>query len=171
MKKGIRSCKNGFTLIELLVVVAIIGVLSSVVLASLNSARIKARDARRKSDIHQIQLALNLYYSDNGRYPQAAGCAYDVNCYTYSTAGANWIPALSSYIAQIPIDPINNISGPWWTGQYSYAYGNVRSDGRFDLVAQLENTSDPDRCQLKQYIFKWTGVSWCGGYSPYIYAP
>lgn len=59
---------KGFTLIELLVVIAIIGLLSSVVLASLSSARIKSRDARRKSDLKQIQTALELYYDKYGTY-------------------------------------------------------------------------------------------------------
>lgn len=60
--------QSGFTLIELLVVIAIIGILSSVVLASLNSARVKARDARRVGDIKQIQVALELYFDANGFY-------------------------------------------------------------------------------------------------------
>jgi prepilin-type N-terminal cleavage/methylation domain-containing protein len=64
--------RRGFTLIELLVVIAIIGILSSVVVASLNSARKKARDARRVDEVKQIQLALDLYYDANGgKYPQA----------------------------------------------------------------------------------------------------
>ena len=67
-----KHSSKGFTLIELLVVIAIIGILSSVVLASLNSARQKARDARRISDIKQIQLALELYADSNGgAYPTA----------------------------------------------------------------------------------------------------
>lgn len=62
--------QRGFTLIELLVVIAIIGILSSVVVASLNSARQKARDARRVDDIKQVQLALDLYFDANaGKYP------------------------------------------------------------------------------------------------------
>ena len=60
---------RGFTLIELLVVIAIIGILSSVVLASLNTARVKARDTRRVSDIKSIQLALEFYYDTVGYYP------------------------------------------------------------------------------------------------------
>lgn len=62
---------RGFTLIELLVVIAIIGILSSIVLASLNSARQKSRDARRIGDIKQLQLALEMYYDSNNGYPSS----------------------------------------------------------------------------------------------------
>ena len=84
--------KSGFTLIELLVVIAIIGILSSVVLASLNSAREKSRDARRVSDIKQVQLALELYFDDNGGYPIAASYA----ALDLSTGG---------YMPSMPVDP------------------------------------------------------------------
>lgn len=66
-----KQNQKGFTLIELLVVVAIIGLLSSVVLISLNSARSKARDAKRISDVNQIGKALEGYYNDNASYPAA----------------------------------------------------------------------------------------------------
>ena len=65
-----KKQKRGFTLIELLVVIAIISLLSSIVFASLNSARNKARVARAASDLRQIVNALALYQSDNnGNYP------------------------------------------------------------------------------------------------------
>lgn len=58
-----------FTLVELLVVVSIIGLLTSIVIASLNSSRTKARDSRRVSDIREIRSALELYYTDVREYP------------------------------------------------------------------------------------------------------
>lgn len=61
--------KKGFTLIELLVVIAIIGILSSVVVVSLQSARVKARDAKRIADVDAIKSALSLYYDSNLSYP------------------------------------------------------------------------------------------------------
>jgi prepilin-type N-terminal cleavage/methylation domain-containing protein len=65
--------KKGFTLIELLVVIAIIGLLSSVVLASLNSARAKSRDGARVQTVSQVKNALELYYDENKHYPIYSG--------------------------------------------------------------------------------------------------
>ena len=65
MKKN----KSGFTLIELLVVIAIIGLLSTLSILALNQARARARDAKRVSDIRQIQTALEMYYDAASKYP------------------------------------------------------------------------------------------------------
>ncbi len=69
----VKSNKKGFTLIELLVVIAIIGLLSTLAVVALNSARQKSRDSKRVADIKQVQTALELYFADstNG-YPAAA---------------------------------------------------------------------------------------------------
>ena len=77
--------QKGFTLIELLVVIAIIGLLSTLAVVALNNARSKSRDARRLSDIKQIQTALELYYNDAGGYPAAitAGSALSSGTVTY----------------------------------------------------------------------------------------
>lgn len=77
---------KGFTLIELLVVIAIIGLLSSVVLASLNSARAKGRDARRVSDLQEISKALEFYYDKYGYYP-----TYGVSSNGEGSDRSDWI--------------------------------------------------------------------------------
>jgi prepilin-type N-terminal cleavage/methylation domain-containing protein len=96
-----KMSARGFTLIELLVVIAIIGVLATVVLASLNTARRKSRDARRLSDIKQIQLALELYFDGvgGGNYPlgDAAVCSATVQYGTQVLA--------PNYITTVPRDP------------------------------------------------------------------
>lgn len=113
---------RGFTLIELLVVIAIIGILSSVVLASLNSARLKGRDARRISDIKQLQLALELYYDANQSYPAAA--------YTNGNASTSLAALVSgNFISSIPNDPTNTGS------TYVYSYGSADSAGAACTVA------------------------------------
>lgn len=66
-----KNNKAAFTLIELLVVIAIIGILSTLAVVSLQGARAKARDAKRITDIRQMQTALELYYTDWNEYPSA----------------------------------------------------------------------------------------------------
>lgn len=117
--------RKGFTLIELLVVIAIIGLLSSVVLASLSTARSRARDATRASDIHQIQVALELYYTANGYYPPSGGASSPNSGWTNSN-DSSWTTfknTIAPYMATVPNDPQQSTSG--WAGTtatYTYAY-------------------------------------------------
>jgi len=119
--QNIQSNK-AFTLIELLVVIAIIGILSSVVLASLNTARAKGRDARRVSDIKQIQLALELYADQNfGKYP------------TTLCTGTGCIAP--TYISTLPTDPSAGAS-------YKYAaLGTGTNCTGYHLGAVLEQSN------------------------------
>src|SRR5476651_2278286 len=89
MHKGfIKASKRGFTLIELLVVIAIIGILSSIVLVSLNSARVKGTDTRTLSDVQQMRTWLETQYNGTG-YPvlngQNGNCNTAANIITNAT--------------------------------------------------------------------------------------
>ena len=90
MRKIFKS--QGFTLIELLVVIAIIGLLAAIVMVSLNSARAKARDAQRKSDITNFSLALEMYY-DAQTTP------------SYPTTAQGLAVLATTYMPRIPADP------------------------------------------------------------------
>jgi len=106
-----QKASAGFTLIELLVVIAIIGLLASIILASLNTARVKSRDARRVADMNQIRNAIELYNDDNKHYPNTNGTwtSFDAPSYMnnaiISPAAANLTAALSPYLPVAPKDP------------------------------------------------------------------
>ena len=95
-----KKIARGFTLIELLVVIAIIGILASIVLASLDSARIKSRDARRLADIDAIKKALTIYNNDNSGYPVSVATTTITGSDTLSTT----LKAANA-ISSVPFDP------------------------------------------------------------------
>lgn len=128
MDKSFKTTRQGFTLIELLVVIAIIGILASIVLASLNSARIKSRDARRVADIKQIQLALELYFDANRSYPTGTAAL-----------------ATGGFMPTIPTDP---------AGSAAYGYQSITSLSTltacaaepclfYHLMANIEEDTNP----------------------------
>ncbi len=117
MKKRLQ----GFTMIELIVVIAILGLLSTIGLVSFRTAQIKGRDAQRKSDLTQIQKALEIYYNDYGYYPTD----------DYPASGSFADAKGTLYMKEIPEDPKFS----------TYPYF---SDGTFYILyARLENSQDP----------------------------
>lgn len=107
-----RTQKAGFTLIELLVVIAIVGVLSGVVLQSLNSARAKARDAQRLTEIDQINKALELAATGGtNALPSTEGNYYCLGDTTLAACGFNISATLNTLVQnnlankKIPLDP------------------------------------------------------------------
>lgn len=120
-----NKIKAGFTLVELLVVVAIIGVLTTLVLANFNAARDRARDVERKSDLDQIKKALRMYYNDNTSYPAAGALTW----------GSEFSSGSMVYMKALPEDP---------DSAKTYVYTLDVSGHDFCLVATLDNTADGD---------------------------
>lgn len=117
---------KGFTLIELLVVIAIISVLASLLMANFVGIRQRGRDAERKSDLRQIQAALELYRADNGLYPtELAACG---SIFEYDT-GTSTV----TYMQEVPCDPLS---------EDDYTYTSDQST--YTIYACIENANDSD---------------------------
>lgn len=91
--------KKGFTLIELLVVIAIIGLLSTLSIVALNTARARARDAKRVADVKQVQTALELVYNEDSSYPGSVTAAGTITSDATSTVYMGVVPT-----APLPYD-------------------------------------------------------------------
>lgn len=119
------SKAKGFTLIELLIVVSIISLL---VLAGFFLARsqyLKGRDARRKSDIHKIQEAVEEYEKDHDCYPQPE--------LVYCQPGTGLIP----YLSKVPCDPATG-------DKYYYENDNPNCAKWYRIFILLDNLNDKD---------------------------
>lgn len=135
---------KGFTLIELIVVVGIVAILSSFLIAILNPVEQlhKANDGRRKSDLAQIQRALEQYYQDNGSYPNnATSCTYGIrgtNVYGPTDDCIEWGQDWQPYMNVVPKEPLTGRTYVYYVGSNQQSYW---------LYASLERgSSDPQAC-------------------------
>lgn len=113
--------RAGFTLIELLVVIAIIGLLSSVVFASLDGARNRARDARKEADLNSLMKAIALYHDDHNDLPinRTPTCSCWCQVGTTQHNGGYCLQELvdGGYVSELPVSPDNH-------RYYYYDYGS-----------------------------------------------
>ncbi len=143
--------KNGFTLIEMLVVVSLIGVLTTLVAANLNSARERARDTQRKSDLRNLETALRLYYQDYQAFPGNGSGGEIYGCGSLGTSvcspawGGTWSAGTNTYMSKMPKDPLPD---------QSYKYTASVDKESYTLDSCLENKSD-DKGQAT------TDLTWC----------
>jgi type II secretion system protein G len=146
---GAKS-QRGFTLIELLVVISIIGLLASVVLASLNSARAKARDAKRISEFKQVQVALAFYFDKYGTYPNVSPVTTNPWTDNFNSMAQQLVT--EGFLGSVPQSPINS----------AYNYYNYGGSVGGLLVTTLEAAAPtvvgyPGTCR------PWPpAVNWCG---------
>ena len=124
----ISNFQDGFTLLELLIVIALIGVLASALVLAINpnTQLERARDSQRKSDLRNIQTALELYYEDNKSYP------------TTISFGQPVLP----YMAKAPQDPRSPT--------YTYRYEQELSGQGYQLYAVLERCKSSTSCNDRQ---------------------
>ena len=133
-----KKPKNGFTLVELLVVIAIIGVLASVVLVSLSAARMKARDTRRKEDMHQLATAILLYKDTNNE-------AVPINS---NTITGDWDEAfktqMTPHMSQLPVDPLRNNNVRYYGAAFMTWAPDATCNNHYVIWAYLENPDDKE---------------------------
>lgn len=160
-----NSNSSGFTLIEILIVIGIIGILSGVLVSVINPAgiRAKSRDAQRKSDLRQIQTALELYFADNRMYPEPVlnGCApgNTLGCTTKIDGNDNLTDEISpSHISAVPLDPklssATNQDVCSQPTQYRYNYMTDASKSIYVLTAIMEapDSNDESTCHS---LYNW----------------
>ena len=177
-----KTSKKGFTLIELLVVMSIIGLLSSIVLAGLNSAKIKARNSYINQLVRQYQIALTSYYYDHNYYPPShnsangsyAGCLDQSTCLVFGNTwpqSTDLITALGPYVSAIvPISSnILTYYGLTFRGLfYSCTQSNDFSNqcGSGYILWPLQDTSSCDVSGAINYDISPEGNITC-----YLYFP
>lgn len=128
----------GFTLLEILVVMAILGIMAGMIGMVSISSRLRARDARRKSNMDQIANALEMYLNDYGVYPVATANGEISGCGVDGAQACVWGSEFSDdngtvYMGKIPGDP---------TSTYNYYYWSSADGKEFQLYSLLENLDD-----------------------------
>jgi prepilin-type N-terminal cleavage/methylation domain-containing protein len=149
------EAKKGFTLIELLVVIAIIGLLSSIVLVSMQGVRAKARDSVRKQDLRTIQMALELYQVRYEKYPpeghwcdssigtQGGDCPVSPPQTDWGATSDLRDLITEGFLGSLPKDPVNSSAYYYWYEPDNIGQGTPPcqvNSCRWILCARLEET-------------------------------
>jgi prepilin-type N-terminal cleavage/methylation domain-containing protein len=161
------NSRKGFTLIELMIAISIIAIISAIGLASYSQAQKLARDSKRKQDLRQVAIALELYHQKNKRFPCTEGWVLSSDSTSFWLAERS-LPYCSGfttkvnldndYINQMPHDPLKDDGNPSTGSNYGYGFrdGNgctVGAGNYYLLASRLENDSDPERNEIKQYKY------------------
>ncbi len=139
--------KRGFTLIELLVTISILGVLAALIAGNFITSLKKGRDARRKTDLEQIQKAVEMYYEDKKAYPTFTFPFGSKLCET-----VNCVSGEKVYMQKVSNDPISG---------NTYVYQSSGTD--YQLYSCIENSLDqgPGVNQSPGYSGKNCGSGVC----------
>lgn len=145
--------KRGFTLIELLIVVAIMGILTSITVSQFVTAKKKANDVARKSDLNGVSKSLQMYFADYGVMPYAnADGRIEVVLNSPLNWGEEFVDGSYTYMKVLPKENKSGI--------LAYCYKTSADRKKYAIFAQLENTSDKE-C---------SGNYSCGGKTGYCFS-
>jgi len=138
--------RHAFTLVELLVVISIIGLLSTIAISSMSSARARSRDAKRIADLKAVRVALEAYAIDNGAYPTCGqACATYCDCTTVGWGGSfSALEIKPNYMGNLPTDPIANATyGYFYARGYkpsgSCSFTNTNTANDYVIATNLES--------------------------------
>jgi prepilin-type N-terminal cleavage/methylation domain-containing protein len=128
--------RKGFTLVELVTAIGVLAILATIAFTALNPIEQfkKAQDSKRKSDLSQIQKALEGYYQDYHRYPPASA-----NKIAPGNVAINWGQSWQPYIDVLPIDPKTAKNYAYWVDEPSIGQS-------YRLYASLDRTNDIYAC-------------------------
>ena len=147
--------QSGFTLIELLIVIVIISVLSLIGLVSYTVVLKNGRDAKRQSDMRQVQSALEQYYSDQLYYP----CTFTFNAGFTSSVGncsATTPSPVRTYMNTSPVEAVSGRNAYSYTATPASCNNTTSKCTGYCVMADMENTSPAAGCASGNYDF---GVS------------
>lgn len=167
--------KRAFTLIELLVAITIIAILIGLGTYTWINAQEKGRDGKRKSEMKEVQKALEIYSNMTGRYPPADGSGrimcqgsganenpnpnkYDVSTISWGARFECVVPAdniTDVFMDKLPQDP--KTANP----QYYYEYSSSNDSRTYKISVALENTQDKDLTNLPCTVQQSASYNYC----------
>ena len=160
------SKNRGFTLVEMLVVIAIIAILTGIIMTNLVGSKAKSRDAKRASDLAQIQLAIEQFFDRCGQYPSSLDTS--AGGVGICPDDANGSPiTLGNFISVIPVDPSSGDAYDYVTNHDSISQ-NYLQPTDYVLHTTFETTNSVSAQSVTTNLPLWF-VYFGGGNSPQKY--
>ncbi len=151
--------KKGFTIVELLIVIVVIAILAAITVVAFNGVQQRARDSIRKSDLANLEKALELHYTDKGSFTQPENMCTDTSYGSNGTCGTHASDVAGTWslnsdlrdlvtenrLRSLPLDPVNDA-----TYNYTYEVHSIAANGfdGYNLCATLE--AGGNHCIIKR---------------------
>ena len=153
--------KNGFTFIELVIVIAVIGVLSSIILASINGSRIRSKDNKRIVDLNNVSLAMDLYFDKYGAYPPSSQRCCDNNDFKENFESMVGVLVSEGYLPAVPQPPTTDY--PYM--HYQYPAGEAQGS----LINTVLEGINPTTIGPHNSCRPFNTADWCSNTDPSTY--